>query len=147
MEAGADTGFMQQRSQAHPRAIRPMLVVLLAVLVVPLTLVFGLGLALSDEFMVEPAVRSIGVVALLIVPIIFAVQIRSRGGWTAIAGGLLLAGAMLVVVFPIAATAPRSVALAFASGATLGALILGHGLGHHRSAPNQQVPPRPDLDR
>lgn len=125
--------------------MRPTLVILLAFLVVPLTLLFGLALAFEDNAFLLPGARAVGVAALFAVPVIFAVQIRSRGGWTAAAGGLLVSGAMLVVVVvPVLLTVPGFFALWFAGAAILGALLMGRNLGQAQMTPRPSPPPRSD---
>lgn len=119
--------------------------VLLAILVVPLVLVFGLSTLVDQELTAGMVPRMLSVVALWVMPVVFAAQIRSRGGWVAAAGALGVAGAMLIVVVPVLVGLPG-----FVSSAVIGALIGGSiGLGRHLAKAAVPVdassaPARPD---
>lgn len=135
---------MKTDGDTKHQPVRPTLVILLGGVVVPLVLLFGLALAFEDNASLLPGARVAGMAALLVTPVVFAVQIRSRGGWAAAMVGLLVSGAMLVVVVPLLLEVPGLFSMWFAGVAILGALLTGRNLGHSQATPRPSIPPRPD---
>ena len=126
--------------------VRPMLVILLGILVVPLSLAFGLSLAFTDEVEVGPIGRVLVALALFVAPVVVTFQLHSLGWWTSLAAGLIASGSMLVLVVPLAVALPP---LPFAVAGT--ALMVGLVWGTRAvvrastSRPADSAPPRPDL--
>jgi hypothetical protein len=141
------------RSEIPPRVvdggptIRPTLVVLLGVLVVPLSLAFGLSLAFDREITLGPVGRAMVVLALFVAPVVVAVQIRSLGGWVSVAAAFISSGGMLVLVLPLAFALPAPAFAVVVGGFVGGLLFAGRAIGRAPARPGAAVtlPPRPDL--
>jgi hypothetical protein len=106
------------------QAVRPAFAILLVIFVGLFSLLFGIGAAFESDAALDPTVRFLLPIALLAAPAVLAVRLRSLGVWTAMTGGALASGAVLVFAMPVAFLSPAvvgSLALSVAIAVTIGA--------------------------
>jgi len=127
---------------APPPRVRPALAVLLAIFVGMFSTLFGLAAVFERDTPLTPVVRVLMPLALLVAPVVVAVQVRRLGVWMSVTAWALASGAALVICAPIAMMMNGAVGTFALLGGVVVMMSVGRSVGHDVEHP--AVPPRID---
>ena len=130
---------------APPARIRPALAVLLAIFVGMFSTLFGLAALFERDAQMVPLVRLLMPCALLVAPVVVAIQVRRLGIWMSVTAWALASGAALVICAPIAMMMNGTAGTLALLGGIVVMMSVGRSIG--REVEHPAVPPRIDEHR